>query len=139
MEIAPPEPTDEKWRIYAAYLKYQHDGAMSDLRKDFERFLYDSPTETLEMVYCVGHRIVGVGIVDVCPRCLSSVYFYFDPNEARRSLGVYSILREIQACRQRDLRYWYAGYYVRDCSRMSYKADFHPHELLRPDGQWISG
>ena len=136
VEVGLPEPTDEKWRLYVAYLRFQHDGTMSEGREDFLRFLYDSPIETIEMVYRVGRRVVGVGIVDACPSCLSSVYFYFDPAEAHRSLGVYSILSEIAACRQRALPYWYGGFYVRDCSRMSYKADFHPNELLGAEGLW---
>ena len=139
VEIGRPACSDEKWRIYSAYLRYQHDGTMSDRREDFEQFLYDSPTDTLEMVYRVGRRVVGVGIVDRCPGCLSSVYFYFDPAEARRSLGIYSMLTEIEVCGRWGLPYWYAGYYVRDCKRMNYKANFRPHELLGSDGVWRAG
>lgn len=136
VETAPPSSSDEKWQIYKAYLAYQHDGTMSDQREDFEQFLYNSPTETEEMVYRVGRRIIGVGIVDVCPTCLSSVYFYFDPAEAKRSPGSYSTLIEIEKCRERKLPYWYAGYYVRDCRSMNYKSGFRPYELLGADGVW---
>ncbi|MFQ5502811.1 MAG: arginyltransferase [Phycisphaerae bacterium] len=136
IEIGPPRSTDEKWRIFTDYLAYQHDDAMSDEREGFDAFLYDSATETVEFVYrSVGH-VVGVGIVDVCPNCLSSVFFYFDPAEARRSLGVYSALYEIEMCRAWGRSYWYAGFYVRDCRRMNYKADYRPYELLGPGGVW---
>ncbi|MCG8405224.1 MAG: arginyltransferase [Phycisphaerales bacterium] len=136
VETGSPISSDEKWRIYKAYLSHQHDGTMSDRREDFEQFLYNSPTKTEEMVYRIGRRIVGVGIVDVCPTCLSSVYFYFDPTQARRSLGVFSTLMEIQVCHERNIPYWYAGFYIRACGSMSYKADFRPYELLGPDGVW---
>lgn len=136
VEIGEPTCTDEKWRLYTAYLRYQHDGTLSKRREDFEAFLYDSPTETLEMVFRAKGRIVGVGIVDVCPLCLSSVYFYFDPAEARRSLGTYSALIEIETCRERGRPYWYAGFFVRQSARMNYKAHFRPHELLGPDLVW---
>ena len=139
VETQSPSCTDEKWKIYVAYLRFQHDGAMSERREDFEQFLYDSPTETVEMVYRESGRVMGVGIVDRCPDCLSSVYFYFDPNEARRSLGVFSTLMELSACWEWNLPYWYAGYYVRDCGRMSYKANFQPYELLGADGKWRAG
>lgn len=136
VETGPPVCTDEKWRIFVEYLRFQHDGSMSDDREDFERFLYLSPTETLEMVYFAGRRMVGAGIVDVTPAGMSSVYFYFDPAVARRSLGVFGGLREIEECRRRGLAHWYVGYYIRECRQMNYKAAFRPFELLGPDGCW---
>jgi arginine-tRNA-protein transferase len=136
VEIGPPTASEEKWRIYAEYLRRRHDGTMSQEREDFEEFLYKPVTDTIEMVYRVAKRIVAVGIVDACPDCLSSVYFFFDHAESWRSLGTFGALREIEECRQRSLAYWYAGYYVRDCPRMSYKAGFRPHELLGADGVW---
>lgn len=136
VEIDAPYPTDEKWRVYKAYLDFQHDESMAQDREDFERFLYRSPTTTLEMTYRLNGRVVGVGIVDLCPNCLSSVYFYFDPSEARRSLGVFSAVREIEECARRGLPYWYAGYFIRECQRMNYKAQYRPYELLGTDGVW---
>jgi arginyl-tRNA--protein-N-Asp/Glu arginylyltransferase len=134
--LGPPHPSDEKWRIYVEYLRHRHDGTMSEDRHDFEDFLYAAVTDTLEMVYRVDDRIVAVGIVDLCPTCLSSVYFYFDPAESRRGLGTFGALWEIEECRRRGLAYWYAGYYVQGCPSMNYKANFRPHELLGPDGIW---
>ncbi len=136
VEVDRPRASDEKWRIYADYLVQRHDGAMSDDRDGFEQFLYEPATETLEMVYRVNRRIIGVGIVDVCPGCLSSVYFYFDPAEGRRGLGTLGVLREIEECRRRGLAHWYGGYYIRDSRRMNYKASFQPYELLGADGVW---
>ncbi|MCB9855137.1 MAG: arginyltransferase [Phycisphaerales bacterium] len=139
MSIETPRISDEKWSMYADYLRYQHDGKMGEQREDFERFLYDSPTNTIELSFRVGGRLVGVSIVDECPSCWSSVYFYFDPAEARRSLGVYSAICEIEASRSRGLPFWYAGFYIRDCNRMNYKAAYRPFEMLGPDGQWRPG
>lgn len=136
VSIQPPQPSDEKWRLYSRYLKMQHDDAMSGDRDSFERFLYQSPTATLEMTYRVAGRIVGVGILDETPNCLSSVYFYYEPDAAKRSLGIYSSLIEIETCRSRNLPWWYAGFYVKDCRKMTYKAQFRPHELLGPDLAW---
>lgn len=130
--------SDEKWRLFVAYLRHRHDGAMSEDRADFEDFLYGAAMDSIEMVYWVDDRIAAVGIVDLCPDCLSSVYFYFDPAESRRSLGTYGAMCEIEECRRRGLAYWYAGFYVRDCRRMNYKAQFRPYELLTADGVWLS-
>jgi arginyl-tRNA--protein-N-Asp/Glu arginylyltransferase len=136
VEINPPSISDEKWRIYLAYLDAQHDQSMSRSREDFETFLYRSPIDTLEMTYWLGRRLIGAGFVDRCPDGLSSVYFYYDPTFARRSPGVFSALCEIDECRRLGLSYWYAGFYVRGSRKMNYKAAYRPHELLGPDGAW---
>jgi len=136
VEIALPRPGDDKWRLYQAYLAHQHGAEAAGDRGEFESFLYRSPLETLEMCYWLGPDLVAVGLVDVCPKSLSSVYFYFDPAHARRSLGTFGALCEIDECRRRGMPFWYVGYYVRGCDRMNYKAQFRPHELLDEQKRW---
>lgn len=135
--IGTPKCGWRKAQLYSRYLSELHDNVMSGTYDELRRFLYESPTDTLEMRYYLDHQLVGVGIVDHTPQALSSVYFYFDPDHRHRSLGTFSILREIGECRARGLAYWYAGYYIRDCRKMNYKAGFRPHELLSPDGVWL--
>jgi arginine-tRNA-protein transferase len=83
-----------------------------------------------EMTYWVNDRIVGVGLVDEMPRSLSSTYFYFDPDFARLSLGVYSALCEISLALQLGKSYVYFGYRVTGCKSLVYKSAFRPNELL---------
>ena len=140
--IDAPRATDEKRRLFNRYRQWQHNDLASDAPEEFEEFLYRSPleeggrTRTLEMSYWIMDRLAAVGIVDVCPDALSSVYVYFDPVHAKRSLGVFSALCEIEECRRRGLSYWYIGYYIRECRRMNYKSHYVPHEFLGPDGLW---
>lgn len=137
VQVGLPCASDEKWALYNSYLQYQHDGKIGEDRAEFDSFLYASPISTLEMCYYLGDKLIAVGIVDACPDSLSSVYFYFDPVHARRSLGIFGGLCEIEECRRRGLSYWYLGYYVRECRRMNYKACFRPYELLDPVQGWI--
>jgi arginine-tRNA-protein transferase len=152
VRIQPPALDDERWNVFRRYQAYQHDGSMCPTRADYEITYCASPIDTMEMSYwshespaaaggaaVAGSRLVGIGIVDVTPAALSSVYFYFDPEYARRGLGVYSALCEIDECRRRGLPYWYAGYYVAGCRKMAYKSRFRPCELLRPNGTWAAG
>jgi len=43
--------------------------------------------------YVLDGKIIGVGVIDILPRCVSSVYFYYDPDYAFLTLGTYSALR----------------------------------------------
>jgi arginine-tRNA-protein transferase len=135
--IDEPTLTDEKWRIFVAYLDHQHDQTMSRTRDALADFLYKSPVDTLEICYRAGDQIVAVSILDRCTTALSSVYVYFDPRHARRGPGTYSALWEIEHCRRRGIPYYYLGYYVADCTKMDYKARFRPCEILDESYHWV--
>lgn len=134
---AEPEPTQEKFDLYARYVRDRHGREEDATPEAFTSFLYESPVDTLEFCYrdATG-RLLGVGICDVCTRSLSSVYFYFDPAQTRRGLGVFSALHEIEFARGQNIPYYYLGYWIEGCNTMHYKADYRPHEILQPDGVW---
>jgi arginine-tRNA-protein transferase len=101
----------------------------------YYHWLVSSCTDTREARYWLGEQLIGVGIVDVGERASSSVYFYFDPEYSKRSLGVFSVLKEVEwgALAGRD--WHYLGLYVADCKALNYKALYLPHER-RIDGVW---
>ena len=80
-------------------------------------------------------QLLAVSIVDRFNDALSSVYCYYHPDHARRSLGTFMILSEIAQCRSQHLDWLYLGFYVEGCDKMAYKARYRPHELL-VDGEW---
>ncbi|MCY2950902.1 MAG: arginyltransferase [Planctomycetota bacterium] len=132
-----PTPTDEKFALYQRYLTQRHAGHAHDDRDRFESFLYTSPVKTIEICYRTpGGDLIAVGLCDLSSRALSSVYFYFAPNELRRSLGTFSILHEIALTRKLNRPHYYLGYWIKDCPSMEYKSNFHPAEVLHPDGRW---
>lgn len=137
IRVGKPQLTPEKWRLYARYLELRHDGTMSDKREDLHDFLFQSPVDSIEIDYFLQDRLVGVSIADRTSEMLSSVYMYFDPSHARRSLGTFSALWEIDYCRRSHIPYYYFGFYIRNCSKMSYKAGFRPCEVLTSDYQWV--
>uniref|UniRef100_A0A452J6L8 Arginyl-tRNA--protein transferase 1 n=1 Tax=Gopherus agassizii TaxID=38772 RepID=A0A452J6L8_9SAUR len=106
---------------------------------EFTRFLCDSPLEaenppsgpdcgygSFHQQYWLEGKIIAVGVIDVLPYCVSSVYLYYDPDYTFLSLGVYSALREIAFTRQlhekaSELCYYYMGFYIHSCPKMRYK------------------
>ena len=135
-----PIPTEEKYDLYRRYATQWHgkaDDADDDGWDSFESFLYDSPVKTIEFCYRdTAGRLVAVGICDVCPQSLSSVYFYHDPAESRRGLGTFGALYEIEAARAAGVPHYYLGYWISGCGAMEYKSSFRPCEVLGPDGAW---
>lgn len=79
-----------------------------------------------------------MGVLDVLPSCLSSVYFFWDKDYAALAPGKFSALKEAEWVQEAArhcpaLHYYYMGFYVHSCSKMRYKADYHPSDLLCPE------
>lgn len=56
----------------------------------------DGPTMgygSFHQQYWLDGQIVAVGVIDILPTCVSSVYLYYHPDYASLSLGSYSALR----------------------------------------------
>ena len=138
MTVTDPKPTDEKFDLYRRYQIDWHEKADGgEDRESFESFLYDSPVQSVEFCYRdVAGKLLAVGICDVAPQSLSSVYFYHDPLESRRGLGIFGALYEIEKTRWLGIPHYYLGFWVAGCAAMEYKAGFEPNEILSPAGQW---
>merc|ERR1712223_375942 len=82
--------------------------------------------------YIIDGRIFAVGVIDILPHCVSSVYLYYDPDFSFLSPGTLTSLFEISFTRKVALKYYYMGYYIHSCPKMRYKAKYHPSWLLCP-------
>lgn len=120
-------------------------------KSEFTRFLCNSPLEaehpangpecgygSFHQQYWLDGKIIAVGVIDILPYCVSSVYLYYDPDYSFLSLGVYSALREIAFTRQlhektSQLSYYYMGFYIHSCPKMRYKGQYRPSDLLCPE------
>lgn len=131
----PLHTSPELVELFQRYDTSRHD-PQSDVSTDaFACFLGSSPLRTDVMEYRVDGRLVGAGWLDVLPNGLSTVYFAFEPNEAKRSLGTFSALKEIELCRTLGKRWYYLGFFVPGSPKMSYKRRFRPYQLLM-GGEW---
>lgn len=139
VSAASPKLTEEKFDLYSRYVLQWHDRPQEADWQALHGFLYDSPTRTVEFEYRdPAGMLMAIGICDLSQTAISSVYFYFDPDHARRSLGTFGALYELFWARDRSLSHYYLGYWVKGCQAMAYKTSFRPYELLSPDGIWQS-
>lgn len=88
--------------------------------------------------YWLDDKLIAVAVIDILPNCISSVYFFYDPEYKFLSLGTYSSLREIAFAQQlhRDLPelgFYYMGFYIHSCPKMRYKAKLTASFLLCPE------
>ena len=137
LRVVPAAFREESFRLYARYVRNRHGRETTIGRDSYREFLCESPVVTAEIHYRIGNELVGIGWVDLLPDGISSIYYAFDPRYERRSLGTYSILREIEETRRRGCSWYYLGFYVPGSPSMEYKARFFPHQLLLSPDRWV--
>jgi arginine-tRNA-protein transferase len=160
LRIGKPSVSEAKLALYDRYHAFQsdHKGWPQHPAKEPGEYgdsFVDHPFPVEEWCYYVGRQLVGVGYVDVLAPVpargrlplatvdgepmaggLSAIYFFYDPDQRRRSLGTWNVLRLIAEAARRGLPHVYLGYYVEGSPSMVYKGRFRPNQLRGDDGVW---
>ena len=89
------------------------------------------------MNYYLDDQLIAVGVIDIVPQGMSSVYFFYDPIYKPLKLGIVAGLYEIEYIKRMNksfslFKYYYLGFYIQESDKMRYKGDFEPSELLCP-------
>lgn len=135
--LLPAEYRDEHFELYSRYLSDRHPGGGMDqpTPDDYMNFLSSNWCETLFLEFRHRDRAVAVAVTDHLGNALSAVYTFFDPALRRRSLGTYSVLRQIELGRELDCNWHYLGYWIPGCGKMEYKSRFRPLQAYQ-HGNW---
>jgi len=164
MELEKSSYSDEKFQLYKRYQVAVHMDEPSSLSpRGFKRFLVDSPlvdTRTIDSVdvsvsttdssqrqltygthhqlYRLNGKLIAMGVLDILPTGVSSVYAIYDNDYRHLVLGKYTAIKEIEFCKQHRLPYYYMGFYIHSCEKMRYKSEYMPSDLLCPTTlQWF--
>jgi len=108
---------------------------------DLDTFLSPEPAAVpcvcLECRVYLADALIALSYLDLGESSTSAVYGIFEPEHAWRSLGTYTILREIAHSQALGRRYYYPGYATREPSPYDYKKRFRAlEELDWQTGQW---
>lgn len=132
-----PVATSEQFALFSAYQKARHgDGDMSRMDYlDFQALVEETPVDTLLAEFRrPDGSLAAVCLADRLNDGLSAVYSFFDPGSSRRSPGTHMILWLVERAKTLGLPHVYLGFWIEGCSKMSYKANFHPVEGFTCDG-----
>lgn len=130
--------SDEDFTLFRDYLLARHPSEAQIFDENsYYRSYVQSPLPSLIARYRdETGKLVALSYLDMLSDGFSSVYFAFEPSEERRSLGSYSVFAEAAILRELGKRWYYLGFWVRNCPKMAYKTKFRPYELAE-NGEWI--
>lgn len=139
--------TEEHYELLSAYLANRHsDGGMANMTFDeYVNMVEMSTINTCLFEYRLPSinnkigKLIGLTLTDIMTDSISMVYSFYDVGDEckKRSLGTYIILDHIAWARLSELNHVYLGYWVENSAKMSYKKNFHPLEILEPDGWFL--
>ncbi|KAI0013272.1 arginine-tRNA-protein transferase [Xylariaceae sp. FL0662B] len=147
--LEPDDFTEEKYRIYENYQRVVHHESPSSIsREGFRNFLCSSPLKREKLTtsngkerqlgsfhhcYRLDGQLVAIGVLDLLPECVSSVYYLYHESIHKFSPGKLGALQEIALAMEGGYRWWYPGFYIDTCPKMRYKIDYSPEQILNPE------
>ncbi|MFT2092656.1 arginyltransferase [Paraglaciecola sp. 2405UD69-4] len=125
----------EYYTLFESYIKQRHsDGSMFPPSKaQYQGFVPSPWGETLFIEFYAKQDLIAVAITDNLFTSLSAMYTYFKPEEDKRSLGTFAILKQIELAQTMGKEFLYLGYQIDNCQKMRYKENFLPNERFFED------
>jgi len=134
--IRPIEITDESIALFDLH-KQRFTFGVPDSIFDF---LSDEPAsvpnEALQLTVRLHDRLVAVSYFDVAADSISAIYGMFDPEFPTRSLGIFTMLKEIEYAITQGKSFYYQGYSYEGRSFYDYKKRFRGTEAFDWRGNW---
>lgn len=137
VKIQPVDITDETHELFQRHKQRFKSGAPSSLYDFLSIEPANGPTETFEIGVCGDDRLLAASFFDVGGMSTSSVYGIFEPTETSRSLGIFTMLKEIEYARENGKQYYYPGYAYEGESFYDYKKRFSALERFDWRGAWL--
>jgi len=104
-------------------------------------FLSNDPANTPGTAYEIrvteNGKLLAASFFDIGITAVSSIYGIFDPEVTSRSLGIFTMLKEIEFASEHGMEHYYPGYAYEGESFYDYKKRFAALETFDWNGNWI--
>ncbi|KAF2760622.1 arginine-tRNA-protein transferase 1 [Pseudovirgaria hyperparasitica] len=146
--LEPADFTEEKYQAFENYQRNVHREQPSEISRDgFRRFLCDSPLQQVvrniagkeqklgsyHQCYRLDGQLIAIGVLDLLPHGVSSVYFLYHESVSQWYFGKLSALREAMFTMEGHYQFYYMGFYIHSCVKMRYKGTYKPQYVLDPE------
>jgi len=130
---------EDIYQLFCKHSQARFDQSQEKLstREEFIQTHFTPSAPSLLSEFYLDEKLVAVGFLDISKQAVSSVYFIYDPDHSKRSLGIFGALKEIEFARQTNRPHYYLGYYIEENPSMNYKNQFTPFEIYNwSTGEW---
>lgn len=135
-EIRPIKLTSPVEELFDRHRLRFKQGRPDSLRDFLSSKPANTPCEGLELAVYDRDRLLATSFFDVGNSALSGIYAVFDPDESHRSLGIFTMLKEIEFAIEGGWQFYYQGYCYSGESFYDYKKRFRGTEGFDWNGQW---
>ncbi|MBT30291.1 MAG: arginine-tRNA-protein transferase [Thalassobius sp.] len=135
-KIQPIKITEEQKILFEHHKEKFTEGVPGSLN-DFLSHSPDSvPGKANELLVYDGDKLIAVSYFDIARSSISSIYGMFDLDYHKHSLGIYTMLLEIEFAKSMGLKYYYHGYCYDVSSFYDYKKRFNSMEYFDWQDHW---
>ena len=122
--VGPAVVTDDLREMFERHKARFDENVPDDLSNFLGLAPEKGPCDTWVLRCLCEGRTIAASFFDLGQCGMSSIYGIFDPEFSDRSLGIFTMLWEMEFGRQRGLEFYYPGYATVEPSRYDYKKQF---------------
>lgn len=134
--VRPIEITEEKEILFERHKQRFKSGVPRSIRDFLSLDAANTPCKALEFCVYDNKTLLAASFLDVGQSAVSSIYAMFAPEESERSLGIFTMLLEIDFALKDGKSFYYQGYAYRENSFYDYKKRFRVLEKFDWNGNW---
>jgi arginine-tRNA-protein transferase len=137
-------------RVGTPFTDASRERLYSSLKSRFKAFVHQSlegmllsprmatEFDAMEVAVYDGEELIAVSYVDVGDRSMASILCVYDPRYKKESLGIYTMLAEMDLAKRMGLDFYYPGYVLDEPSSFDYKLELGPCQWLAYANIWIN-
>lgn len=110
-----------------------HSSLSDFLRAGFMNTVFD----TKQVEVFDGDKLIAVSYFDIGSRSLASLLCLYDKSYKKDSLGIFTMLHELEFAMQSEMKWYYPGYVLDQPSSFDYKLTLGEFEYFSTDKRWL--
>ncbi len=121
VKIGPPSFGGDRQMLYQKHKERFEGYIPGTLRESLFGLEEDNIYNTQEIAVYDGDRLIAISYFDLGENSMASIMGLFDPLYQKYSLGIYTMLKEVEFGMNSNLKYYYPGYVVPGYKKFDYK------------------
>lgn len=134
--VRPAEITPEKQELYALN-KSRFKGYINEDIGPLVQTTELMGICSMETSVYDGERLIACSFFDLGKNAIASLMGLFHPEYASFSLGIFTMLKEIEYAKQQGFKFYYPGYVLHGTDSFDYKLSLGRYDFMNAAGHWL--